>query len=200
VALSRKRIKELNRLRTAAIDLWTEQRDVLDTAGRVARAAGTQALHVGREEVVPRVRDTIDQQVRPAVSSGLSAAAAGMGAARAGAGVAKHKLSHDIIPAVSNSLGSITLLRDVANDPHVRDALARLGQTGSKLTFKAQEIVPVKKSAGPGRYIAVVFGIVGLAVVAYAAWQTLRADDELWVTDDPDETDASSETSATSTS
>ena len=196
MALSRKRIKELNRLRSAAVDLWAEQRDVLDTAGRVARAAGTQAWHVGREEVAPRVRDAFEHQVRPVVTSGVSAARAGAGAAVAGADAAKHKLSKDVLPAVSSSLGSITLLRDVANDPHVRDALARLSQTGSKFSSKAQEIVPVKKSAGPGRYIAITFALIGLGVVAYAAWQTLRADDELWVTDDPDETEVSGESPA----
>jgi hypothetical protein len=35
-------------------------------------------------------------------------------------------------------------------------------------------------------------GVVAAAGLAYAAWQTLRADDELWVSDeaDDDETDA----------
>ena len=40
---------------------------------------------------------------------------------------------------------------------------------------------------GPGRGCLAQdgVGVVAAAGVAYAAWQTLRADDELWVADDP---------------
>lgn len=200
MALSRKHVKELNRLRSSANDLWAEQRAVFDTAGHVARSAGTQAWLVGREEVAPRVRGVFDSQILPVVASSVSSA-------RTGVSEARHKLGHDVLPAITDSLSSITLLRDAAHEPHVRNAVARLAQagsklaqTGSQLTSKAQEIVPVKKSAGPGRYIAVTFGIIGLAVLAYAAWQTLRADDELWVTDDPDETESSPEAVTPATS
>ncbi len=37
---------------------------------------------------------------------------------------------------------------------------------------------------GPGRYILIGIGVVAAIGVAYAAWQTLRADDELWVDDE----------------
>ena len=43
------------------------------------------------------------------------------------------------------------------------------------------------KSSGPGKYILIALGVVAVAGVAYAAWQTLRADDELWVSDDSDD-------------
>ena len=33
--------------------------------------------------------------------------------------------------------------------------------------------------------IALILGVAAAAGVLYAAWQTLRADDELWVADDP---------------
>ena len=39
------------------------------------------------------------------------------------------------------------------------------------------------KSAGPGRYILIGLGVVAVAGIAYAAWQTLRADDDLWIED-----------------
>ena len=42
------------------------------------------------------------------------------------------------------------------------------------------------KPAGPGRYILIGVGVVAFAAVAYAAWQTLRADDDLWIDDEPE--------------
>ena len=54
-------------------------------------------------------------------------------------------------------------------------------------------VEPAKKSAGPGRYILIGLGVVATLGVAYAAWQTLRADDDLWIEDlgDPGSGDAS---------
>jgi hypothetical protein len=46
----------------------------------------------------------------------------------------------------------------------------------------------VKATPGPGRYIAVALGVLAVTAVAYAAYQTLRADDDLWVEDEPIET------------
>ena len=42
---------------------------------------------------------------------------------------------------------------------------------------------------GVGGYFLIALGVIAVAGLAYAAWQTLRADDELWVVDE-DETDA----------
>jgi hypothetical protein len=41
---------------------------------------------------------------------------------------------------------------------------------------------PPKK--GAGSYLLMVVGAVALAGIAYAVWQTLRADEDLWVEDD----------------
>lgn len=40
---------------------------------------------------------------------------------------------------------------------------------------------PVKKSSNPFVVVLMAIGTLALAVVGYAAWQTLRADDDLWV-------------------
>jgi len=40
---------------------------------------------------------------------------------------------------------------------------------------------PVKNSANPFVYVLMALGTIALAVIGYAAWQTLRADDDLWV-------------------
>lgn len=190
MALSRKREKELKRLRDAASDLWDDQKDVLENASRVVREASRQAAQVGREEVAPRVRDAIDHSVRPVLASGVAAG-------RSMADTAKDKFARDVLPSVSSALASAIAVLEVAKDPRVREALSRAGKVGTQFTSK-KVVAPVRHTAGPGRYILIGVGLVALAGVAYAVWQTLRADDELWVTDDTDEPLPASPTPATS--
>jgi hypothetical protein len=177
MALSRKREKELKRLREAAYDLWDDQKEVLEHATKVVREASRQAGHVGREEVAPRVKDAIDNHVRPGIASGLAAT-------RTVADSARERLAHDLLPGVASALSSALAVLEVAKDPRVREALGKASRAGSQLASRA---VPARKSSGPGRYILLGLGLVAAAGIAYAAWQTLRADDELWVSDEPDE-------------
>lgn len=161
MGLSGKRKRELDRLKGRAGDVWDDQKDVLDRANQVIREARRQAANYAREEVSPRVRDTMDERVRPAVSSGLSA-------------------TRDV---AASTLGSALAILEVAKDPHVREALKRVSSGGAKAASKVG--IPVKKqSSGPGRYILIGIGLAALAGVAYAAWQTLRADDDLWIDDE----------------
>ena len=47
-----------------------------------------------------------------------------------------------------------------------------------------RKIAPApKKGPGPGTFILIGLGVVAVAGVAYAAWQTLRADENLWIED-----------------
>jgi hypothetical protein len=161
MGLSGKRKRELDRLRGNAGDVWDDQKDVLDRANQVLREARRQAANYAREEVSPRVRETLDERVKPAVSSGFSATRS----------------------AASSTLGSALAILEVAKDPHVREALRRVSSGGSKAASRVG--IPVKKqSAGPGRYILLGIGIAAFAGIAYAAWQTLRADDDLWIDDE----------------
>jgi len=41
-----------------------------------------------------------------------------------------------------------------------------------------------KKSANPLTFILMAIGAIAVAAISYAAWQTLRADDDLWVEQD----------------
>ncbi|BDZ48696.1 hypothetical protein GCM10025867_09370 [Frondihabitans sucicola] len=43
-----------------------------------------------------------------------------------------------------------------------------------------------KSGIGAGKVFLIILGVIGLGAVIYAAVQTLRADDELWVADDDD--------------
>lgn len=172
MGLSRKRQRELKRLKRTTSELWEDQKDVLEHASKVVREAKRQLANVSREEVVPRVRESYESRIRPGVESGIEAG-------RQFAGTAKDKVTHDLLPAVSSALGTALAALEVAKDPRVRQVLGRVRAAGNKAG-----IVPAKPASGPGRYILIGIGLVAVAGLAYAAWQTLRADDELWVSDD----------------
>ena len=173
---ARKRERELKRLKGAAAEVWGEQKEVLDRAAHVVRDARRQLAKVGREDLGPRVRETIDTRVMPKVSSGISAT-------RGMANGAKERMSTEMMPAVSGALGSAVTLLELARDPRVREAVAKARQTGSKVVIKESSIV--------GRTIMISLGMLAAAGAAWVAWQTLRADDELWVGDKPEEPDVS---------
>lgn len=178
VGLSRKRQRELKRLRGSASDLWDEQKEVLERATRVVREAKRQLASLGREEVAPRVRDAVDHHVRPGVASGIAAT-------RSAAGTTREKLVEDVLPTVSSALSSALAVIEASRSPQVREALSRVGKAGARVGSKVAPTAA--KSSGPGRYILIGVGLVAAAGLAYAAWQTLRADDELWVTDEPED-------------
>jgi len=179
MALSRKRRKELNRLKNQAEGLWEDQKELLDHASKVVRNASRQAAHYAREEVSPRIRDTFEDTVLPAVNSGIKGA-------RSAASSGRDRLVHDVLPGVTSALGTALAAIEVAKNQQVRDAISRATKIGTDLGTRAGVIKP--KSAGPGRYILIGLGVVAFAAVAYAAWQTLRADDDLWVEDETPET------------
>jgi hypothetical protein len=173
MGLSRKRQKELNKLKRSAEELWDEQREALEHATVLLKDARRQAANYAREEVAPRVRDTYEDRVRPAVASGVAAG-------RSAASTARDRFSDEVLPALSGAIGSALAMLDVAKDPRVREVIKKAGSTATTLGRQAHIVEPPKKS-GPGRYILLGFGVVAVLGVAYAAWQTLRADDELWI-------------------
>ena len=156
MALSRKRKRELKKLRKAAEVLLQEQRVVLDHAGTVMNAASRQARLLSDEHLAPRVRDALSQArataatVRKTVAPALgSALAQAINALESSNSTALHRAAD----------GAIGVSRRLGYDPR-----------------------PAKKSGiGAGGVIAIGFGVVAAAGVAYALWQTFRADDELWV-------------------
>jgi hypothetical protein len=162
MSLSRKRRKELKRLRSSAEELWGNQQHVLEHANAVAREASRQLGHLTREEVVPRVRTGYESYVRPAADQAKGYA----------------RVAGDTVErGLGNVLGSMLAIGDVAGDARVRRAVQRVSP-------RAMAVVDEKKGPGVGTYLAVGAGIVAAIGVAYAVWQTFRADDELWVADD----------------
>lgn len=53
----------------------------------------------------------------------------------------------------------------------------------SRIPWKKVAPMP-KKSSNPLVYVLMAIGAIAVAAVSYAAWQTLRADDDLWVEED----------------
>ena len=166
MSLSRKRRKDLDRLRKSADELWSQQQEVLDRANQVAREAARQASTLTREEVVPRVREGYEQYVRPSLH-----------ATHGAADDVRRRLVDDVIPGIGTGLGTaigaVMSVGDVAKDARVRAALHRV-------RFQPP-VVAEKQGIGAGTYIAIGIGLAAAAGVAYAVWQTFRADDELWV-------------------
>jgi hypothetical protein len=163
VGLSRKRQKELNRLRAEALQIWDAQQEVLGRANVAAQEARRQAAHLTREEVAPRLRDGYDQYVRPVTRA------------------AGDVISNNVVPAVGTVLGTALSVADVAHDARVQAAVKRLQSAKGELTKKAK---PDKSGPGFGTYLALAVAAVAVIGIAYAVWQTFRADDELWVAED----------------
>lgn len=155
MSLSRKRKKELRKLQREASNVWAAQQELLTEAGDLARNAGRQLNNYGREQIAPAINANYERYAAPIVDRSRR--------------------------ALTNAAGAV-----VGSALSVWDAAE---QTRAKLGAKyghQQIVVPVKKRGiGAGGVIAIVAGVAVTAAVAYAAWQTLRTDDELWVADDP---------------
>lgn len=173
MALSRKRQRELKKLKRSADELWEHQRDALDQAAYVLREATHQARALSREEVAPRVAGVYTDHVQPVVATGIA------GAKTAGSAV-RERVVGDVLPALSGAVGSAIAVIEAVRDPRVREVVRSATRTGGKVVNLAPAS---KKGPGPGTFILIGLGVVAVAGVAYAAWQTLRADENLWIED-----------------
>jgi hypothetical protein len=183
MGLSRKRRREIKKLRGSASDVWSEQREVLEHAAKVLRAASREAATVARDDVAPRVKSAYEKRVQPGID-------AGVGSVRSAASATRDKFTDDVLPAVSGALGSAIAVLDIARNKQLRDALKSASASGRELATKAGQrvgLIEVKPKPGPGTYILIGLGVVAAAGIAYAAWQTLRADDDLWVEAEADD-------------
>jgi hypothetical protein len=161
ISLSRKRKKELRKLQGQAADLWDAQQHLMGEAATVAREAGRQLGNFNKEHVVPTVNAQYDARVRPYVDKGYK--------------IGRQIVNDRIVPVVGAAAGTAMSVVDAANAKRLELAKA------------AGHVVepPRKSGIGAGGVIAILLGVAAAVGIAYAAWQTLRADDELWVADDP---------------
>lgn len=189
VSVSRKRKKELRRLQDQANKLWETQQVLVGEAATVAREAGRQLGNYSKEQVVPAVQESYGRYAAPYVDKGVN--------------FSKHVLTDRVVPTAGAVVGSALSVWDAANDTRQRLAAGkgfdidaklyakRADKYGKKASKKiaaklaALEPARQKSGIGAGGVIAIILGVAAAAGIAYAAWQTLRADDELWVADDP---------------
>ena len=113
----------------------------------------------------------------------------------------KQVLNDKVVPAAGAVVGSALSVWDAANDTRRARGRKRFAlpdpakyakkadkygaQYSKRLADKLVLLDPPKKGIGAGGVIAIILGVAAALGVLYAAWQTLRADDELWVADDP---------------
>ncbi|GAA2535391.1 hypothetical protein GCM10009860_14720 [Microbacterium mitrae] len=164
--ITRKRKKELKKLQQSANQLWASQQVLLGDAANVAREAGRQLGKYGREQVVPTVQHEYEERVAPYVNRGVNAS--------------KSFLDKRVVPVVGGVVGTAISAWDAA-----KTTRERVAHGGPVFTLASAPAPAPKKGTSAGSVIAIILGVGAAIGVLYAAWQTLRADDELWVADDP---------------
>jgi hypothetical protein len=175
--LSRKRQRELKKLRRQAGTVWDEQREVLEHAAGILRTASHQAASVARDDVAPRVRASYEKRVVPGVEASVDSV-------KQAATATRDKFVDEVLPAVSSALGTAIAALDVARDKRVREAIKQVSASSRDVASRVGRkvgLIEVKPTPGPGRYILIGLGVVAAAALTYAAWQVLRPDDDLWV-------------------
>ena len=176
MTLSHRRKKELTKLRRNAEQLWSNQQHVIDQASQLARDATRQASLLASEakreasylatgHIAPRMRGHYEQHVLPhATTAGRMAR------------TASDMVGRVVAPAVGMAIGKAVAVADAARDSR---ALGRIkgGKMGRTAAHKG----------GAGKFVLIGLAVAVAAGLAYAAWQTFRIDDELWVSDDEEE-------------
>lgn len=183
MALSRKRKREMKRIQRSAEKVWSEQLETLEHANAVLRQAGHAVSSYASDDVAPAVRKTYQTKVRPAMASGLASG-------RAAADTARSRVAGDVIPAVSGAIGSVLATLEASKDPRVRDAIKSASKANKSYSKQAAKwVAPPKRKSGPGAgtFVLIALGVVAAAGIGYAAWQTFRADDDLWIEDLPED-------------
>lgn len=157
--MGRKNLTEAERIKQQAEALLHEQQQVLAHAGAVVRQASRELGRVTSEEVVPRV-------------------AAGT---RTAAKNTRDKLVDDVLPSVAAVIGSTLSVIDAARDQKMKQVSNKVAALAAS---RRPAPAPVSSSGGAGKYIALGIGLAALVGVGYVVWQTFRADDELWISED----------------
>ncbi|MDN3311953.1 DNA helicase [Microbacterium oryzae] len=165
--LSKKQKKELKKLQQSAAHVWEAQQVVAASAAELAKQAGRQLETFGRQQVAPTVEEKYHEHVGPYVDRARPYVDRSMSAS-------KKFVQLSLLPVTGTVAGKALSAWDASAG--TRAKLAHLGSA---------PVPPPKKKSSAGPVIAFILGIGAAVGVLYAAWQTLRADDELWVADDP---------------
>lgn len=161
MSLSRKRRRELKKLRSHTEDLIDEQREVLERAGTVLHEATRQAKKLSDEHVAPRVDEALES-IRPQLDRGVASARR-----------TADRVRLFTAPLVAGALASTVKTLDRIES---RDTAKQLR------TFAEQRgLMKPEKKRRAGSIFAIGLGVAAAVGVGYALWQAFRTDDEMWV-------------------
>lgn len=164
MGLSRKRKKELKQLRLDVSKLARQKKELLNQFGVVSHRARKQAGYFTNEQIIPRVQKGYGNVVRPVTDS----------AGRI-VGFTRQKVVTNVLPAIGSTIGTLLSVAD-----HAR--AARIAAVHGASSVKNKNLQ--KSGPGAGTIISITLGVIALAATAYAAWQILRAEEELWVAEE----------------
>ena len=182
MSLSRKRRRALKRLKGTAEGLWADQQDVVDRANAILREAAKQAGHLTDEEVRPRVKSAVGA-VAPTVSRKVAEV-------KVAGETVKRQFATDVLPALAGTIGSAAAVLQSSKNPEL---LKQAGKKAGKAAKALQKQAPRSTGSKVGLAFVISLGVVTAAGVGYALWQTLRADDELWIADEDPEPETNPE-------
>ncbi|HEY0374321.1 MAG TPA: hypothetical protein VGC94_05965 [Amnibacterium sp.] len=213
VSREKQKQKQLKRLRQDAQQLWADQQQLwsdqqrlLNRANVVAKVAWPHATEYAKGRVGPTAATVYEDRVKPLVERG---AVVGAAAGKVAASTAKDTVFGTVLPAVSSAAAAALTLADEASNrlgftgdtaKRAAAAISVVTKQGHKADKKAAAKTAAAVAAargaakaakgrsggglGVGGTIGILLGIAAIAGIAYAVWQTLRADDDLWVADD----------------
>jgi hypothetical protein len=207
--------KQVKRLKKDAQRLWSDQQALLTRANSLRQTAAPHVQGFAKDRlpgIVPGATTLVTEKLVPVVGK------AGKAASAYAASTGKDALTGVLIPAfTSASAAAIALAEEAGNRLGLPDAVTKQGakataalgsvtkaghasgaKGGAKLRVAAKVAKAGSKKAatssgssgvGFGGVLGILLGIGLLVGIGYAVWQTLRADDDLWVADeDPDTT------------
>jgi len=143
-------------IRQEAQSILREQQRVLAQASAAARAATQEFGRYAQDDLFPRI-----------ASGG-----------RRGMNSARHAIVDEVLPSVGAAVGAALNLLDGKSPTKTLASVRKALTTGTSSSAKS--------GPGLGTIIAVGIGVAALVGIGYVAYQTFRADDELWVSE-PDE-------------
>ena len=208
--------KQVKRLKKDAQRLWSDQQALLTRANSVGRDALPHVQRFAKDNLdgfVPGARTAVVEKVAPAVTkAGKAAGTYAASTAKDGfTGVLAPAVTSAAAAAVAlaeeagSRLGlsdgvvkqgdKLTKGLDAATKAGHKSgakggaklrAAAKAGGAAAKHGAKAAK--GKKGGVGFGGTLGILLGVGIVAGIAYAVWQTLRADDDLWVADEDPET------------
>ncbi|MDH2443610.1 hypothetical protein QDR37_06600 [Amnibacterium sp. CER49] len=210
------REKQIKRLKKDALKLWEDQQALFGRAGGVYTSALPHAQYLAQTKLGPTALGVYTDTLKPLAGKGATAGlAAGRVAASTAqdavfgtvvpavssaaaaaltlASEASHRLkADDLAKAAGRAADTVTKATKAGHRSEAKAAvkIAAAAKTAKVAGKAAKGAAAAKRSGGVGAggTVGILLGLVAVAGIGYAVWQTLRADDDLWVADDEPET------------